>query len=258
MAAIFPNPVARCINRPRWQITFTASSNDSVTAQMCRRDLAHAVADQSIRLDAPGAPDGRERQLQGKQSRLGNFGFTEPRSRFVTRQFLQQIPVGMPLHFDRRIARFPVGRSVSRPEVRDPCPTIEDLVRSRRKPTPWQCWSAPDRSRLSGISAFSERLEGGGQFFASCSDHRQAILKVLTTRCYRVGDVTSRTGLDLLAGNRRGIGHDLGGLRPCALKEGAARAFLRAMQLDLSTEMDPSAKSAREDHHCRRALTAGH
>ena len=35
-------------------------------AQIGRGDLAHTMTDQSMGLDAPGTPDGRERDLEGK------------------------------------------------------------------------------------------------------------------------------------------------------------------------------------------------
>src|SRR5580692_1611612 len=44
--------------------------------------------------------------------------------------------------------------------------------------------------QIGWILTFHERLQAGSQFFASCSNHRQAMLKVLPACGGHMGDVT--------------------------------------------------------------------
>ena len=62
----------RCISRPRWQTTLHGVLETRARPRRCGRDLADAVADDRVGLDAPRAPERGERDLDGEQRRLGD------------------------------------------------------------------------------------------------------------------------------------------------------------------------------------------
>ena len=59
-------------------------------AHMRRSDLPHAMSYHSIGAHTPGLPQRRQPHLQGKERRLRDLCFVQPRGRFITTQFIQQ------------------------------------------------------------------------------------------------------------------------------------------------------------------------
>ena len=113
------------------------------------------------------------------------------------------------------------------PEVRDPCPTIGHLARSRRKPlSALSVERTRPATRLTGFWSLANASRAEDN-----SSRRVPTTARRCSRCSRrvgchVGDVTQRPRRASFVCNAQGIGRDLGGLRPCAPKEEAARVLL--------------------------------
>ena len=146
--------------------------------QVRRGDLADAVADGGGRFDAPGAPQGGERDLDGGESRLADGGVQQPGPVGVGGELVEQGPVGVPAQqgvaaFDDRAEhRLPVEQVAGqRPPARALPGEDEHRLGAPAHP--------PDAGGQAGrLLAAAERGERGAQFVRRGAGAGQPVLVV--------------------------------------------------------------------------------
>ena len=121
-ATIAPPRGSACISRPRAAISRSPSSSAEHAGHARRHVLAHAVAHHHRGLDAPAAPQLRQRPLQREQRRLRVRRLVEQRARPPPNMHLEQRPLELPARSTPRTAPAPRGTPAASRTARAPSP----------------------------------------------------------------------------------------------------------------------------------------